>query len=717
MFVRDIKFLFRFPLRQHICDLDPNVPVPDYVQADPVMDLSTLSRTTGEEETTFDVLKDFPPAPMGKLNVFQWQALKEMLTKALSIIQGPPGTGKTYVSVEALKILLSHMTPGDPPIIIATHTNHALDQLIGHISYFEKDYIRLGGRSADTEVRKRSLHEVRQSMQAIPISGGLLKPAREELQKLSNKIYNLLLPFEKENRDGPLHCSVFARYGLLTQAQRESLQNDGSMWVDLDGDDDSKDPWMVWLGSQVKEFKVQYLNDNFSFTENEIDMEYEQLMELEAESGQGFDDWDTIKGRTVSFEKSFQGRKYGNISEAAIKNYLKQKDLWAIPANARGAVYNHLRSQLVGMIRAHLRELAKAYAGWTNKVLIGKWERDHEILREAKLIGMTTTGLSKYRGLVSSLNPRVVFIEEAAEVLEAPVAAACFESLQQLILVGDHQQLKGHCALHDLTGAPFHLDMSMFERLVGNKLPFVILREQRRMAPELRQLIAPIYGNLQDHPSVQQYPPIPGMGNVRSWFFTHQWPESGDSLCSQTNDLEATMIMEFYVYLVLNGVDPMKITVLTFDNGQRKLLLRNMKSNPHLAHFLPKVLTVDSYQGEENDIVLLSLVRSNTSGGIGFLAVDNRACVALSRAKHGFFIFGNAESLVLRSPLWYEVVSLMARSSDHQRVGPVLPLTCQKHQRQIFIKGKLGRLIVRRLLMLTRTNIRYLELEQLQRRL
>lgn len=654
---------------------------------------------------------------MGELNVFQWQALREMLTKTLPIIQGPPGTGKTYVSVEALKILLSQMTPGDPPIIIATHTNHALDQLISQISHFEKDYIRLGGRSVDPEVRKRSLHEIRQNMQAIPISGGLLTPAREELQKLSSQIYNLLLPFEKETREGPLHCTLFAKYGLLTEAQCDSLQNDDSVWVDIEGEDDTKGPFLPWLGNQVKEFRVQYPNDNFSFTENEIDMEYEQLMELEAESGQASDDWDTIKGRTVNFDTSFQGRRYGNISEAVIKNFLKKDDLWAIPANARGAVYNHLRGQLVDMIRAHLRELAKAYAEWTKKILIGKWERDHEILRGAKLIGMTTTGLSKYRALVSSLNPRVVFVEEAAEVLEAPVAAACFESLQQLILVGDHQQLRGQCALHDLTGPPFHLDMSMFERLVDNGLPFVMLREQRRMAPEIRQLVAPIYGDLQDHPSVQQYPLIPGMGKVRSWFFTHQWPESGDSLCSQTNDLEATMIVEFYVYLVLNGVDPMKITVLTFYNGQRKLLLRNMKSNPHLAHFLPKVLTVDSYQGEENDIVLLSLVRSNNSGGIGFLAVDNRACVALSRAKHGFFIFGNAETLASKSPLWYEVVSLMARSSDEQRIGPVLPLTCQKHQRQTLIKGKSGRWSRLEVSMLTRMNVRYIWLEQHQRRL
>lgn len=208
------------------------------------------------------------------------------------------------------------------------------------------------------------------------------------------------------------------------------------------------------------------------------------------------------------------------------------------------------------------------------------------------------------------------------------------------------------------------------------------------MAPEIRRLLKPIYGALIDHPSVREYPPIPDMGEVGSWFFTHHWPESGDSLSSKTNELEAVMIVVFYLYLVLNGVDPGRITTLTFYNGQRKLLLRNMRSKPNLANRIPKVLTVDSYQGEENDIVLLSLVRSNNSGGIGFVAVENRACVALSRAKHGFFIFGNAENLARISQLWCEVVTLMASDSGQKRVESFLPLTCSRHNKKTFIRGK-----------------------------
>ena len=53
------------------------------------------------------------------------------------------------------------------------------------------------------------------------------------------------------------------------------------------------------------------------------------------------------------------------------------------------------------------------------------------------------------------------------------------------------------------------------------------------------------------------------------------------------------------------------------------------------------VTAVDNYQGEENDVIILSLVRSNQEGSVGFLGTDNRVCVALSRARNGFYAFGN----------------------------------------------------------------------------
>ena len=58
-----------------------------------------------------------------------------------------------------------------------------------------------------------------------------------------------------------------------------------------------------------------------------------------------------------------------------------------------------------------------------------------------------------------------------------------------------------------------------------------------------------------------------------------------------------------------------------------------------------KVHTIDMYQGDENDIVIVSLVRSNNKKMIGFLKLLNRRCVAQSRARCGLYFIGNSETL------------------------------------------------------------------------
>ena len=148
------------------------------------------------------------------------------------------------------------------------------------------------------------------------------------------------------------------------------------------------------------------------------------------------------------------------------------------------------------------------------------------------------------------------------------------------------------------------------------------------------------------------------------------------------------MIANFFAYLVLNGMSIEKITVLTFYNGQRKMILQEVRKHKIMVGSYVKVQTVDSYQGEENEVVLLSLVRSNNCRNIGFLSIENRVCVALSRAKRGFYIFGNAENLCSTKRLWWQVVQIMAE--EPRRVGFNLPLTCQNHGRKVWINGKCG---------------------------
>ncbi|CAG8900181.1 unnamed protein product [Penicillium egyptiacum] len=505
----DIEVDPHFPLNEQICSLAGDIDAPGYINTAPCMDFAPLSEVSALDITTkYDILQQWPSQPMGKLDASQWSALNRMLTKKLAIIQGPPGTGKTFTSIAALKMMLSNKGPNDPPIIIAAQTNHALDQLIKHISVFEKNYVRLGGRTSDPEIRKRTPYEIRQNQGLLTIEGGLMTPMRKKQNKIAAELDKLLEPLAPSNNSKPLAASLFLEHGLLSQEQVDSLQETAQKWQQSNIPANA-DPLAAWLSDCVREFDPEYAGD-FGFDNDDIDLEYEQLKEIEVEHGRYEDDWSAFKTRFFPLSPGLCSSNSAKVSRTTLEHLLKEKDIYKIHKRYRGAVYDYLREQLIAVLGEQVQRLAQTYKYCSTNFQIGRFERDYCILQEAKIIGMTTTGLSKYRGLVSSLNPRVILIEEAAEVLEAPVAVACFPSLQHLILVGDHQQLKGQCADYELCGHPFYLDVSMFERLMINEMPYAMLQEQRRMVPEIRKLVAPIYGDLlRDHQSVEDHPLVP----------------------------------------------------------------------------------------------------------------------------------------------------------------------------------------------------------------
>jgi len=78
-----------------------------------------------------------------------------------------------------------------------------------------------------------------------------------------------------------------------------------------------------------------------------------------------------------------------------------------------------------------------------------------------------------------------------------------------------------------------------------------------------------------------------------------------------------------------------------------------------------RVTVVDNYQGEESDIILLSLVRSNEKGNVGFLKTENRICVALSRAKCGLYIMGNMENLCNSGNLWKNIKETLIHQDSY----------------------------------------------------
>ena len=669
-----------FPLSSQICSLDPDIEPPTYLKNNPSMSLSPAT-AEGQDESygVFDVLKDWPDHTLSSLDKSQWSALEQVLTRSLAVIQGPPGTGKTYCSRVALEVLHGYLSEDDPPIIIAAQTNHALDQLLSHVSNFEPNFIRLGGRSTSPEIKKRALFEIRRKERLPPIPGGLLGRATTNWTLQAKKMVELLAPLHEATKE-PLSIDTLVKHGIITQKQCESLRAASERWISSDGV--KVEPLQLWLDKALVPFEVDYRLDYFGLNEEDEDLEVEQLREHEAEHGvNDEEDAELLKGPWCFVQDNWTTTDSVETDlEKAAGLLDTEQDLYhkRVLEYLRGPMYKIMQQRLKAILQVKFRQLASVYDQNLKDLKIGKWERDAVFLRRARIIGLTTTGLSKYRPLIASLRPKIILIEEAAEVLEAPVAVVCMDSIEHLILVGDHQQLQGHCSVPELEGEPYYLNVSLFERLVRNNIPYKALLQQRRMDPSFRKLIQTLYPDLDDHSSVSlREVPSWGMGNVRSFFFSHDWSEYRDSQMSTYNPEEAKFIAGFYRHLVQNCVPSSAVTILTFYNGQRKRLLKEIRAFSDLRDSYNIVKTVDSYQGEENDIVLLSLARSNTEGKIGFLEISNRVCVALSRAKLGFYMFGNSNLLANRSELWGNVIGEMAESN--RLANQQLPTYCERH--------------------------------------
>ncbi len=138
------------------------------------------------------------------------------------------------------------------------------------------------------------------------------------------------------------------------------------------------------------------------------------------------------------------------------------------------------------------------------------------VLQNADLVGMTTTGAAINQDLIRALQPRIILVEEAAEILEAQLLACLSPALEHLILIGDHKQLRPSNEYHALA-IHHHIDVSLFERLINNGSQHVTLLFQRRMHPAIASLTKCIPRTLN---FLQRYT----FTVVKLWMIQHQGP-------------------------------------------------------------------------------------------------------------------------------------------------------------------------------------------------
>ena len=276
-----------------------------------------------------------------------------------------------------------------------------------------------------------------------------------------------------------------------------------------------------------------------------------------------------------------------------------------------------------------------------------------DLFSEARVIACTLT--SSANRVLMGMKFGTLFIDEAAQALEA----ACWIAIRKadrVVLAGDHQQLPPTIkCIEAMRGG---LDKTLMQHIVQNKPEVVsLLKIQYRMNDEIMRFSSDwfYHGALSSAPEVK-------FRSILDFDTPIVWVNTEDMDCNEEfvgesfgriNKAEATLsIEELKKYIEKIGKERLLDERIDFGlispyKAQVQYLRQLIKKDAFFKPFrqLITINTVDGFQGQERDVILISLVRANEDGQIGFLNDLRRMNVAITRARMKLIILGDASTL------------------------------------------------------------------------
>ncbi|XP_022090524.1 intron-binding protein aquarius-like [Acanthaster planci] len=277
------------------------------------------------------------------------------------------------------------------------------------------------------------------------------------------------------------------------------------------------------------------------------------------------------------------------------------------------------------------------------------------MIKEAKIIAMTCTHAALKRHDLVDINFQYdnILMEESAQILEIETFIPLllqnpedgFSRLKRWIMIGDHHQLPP--VIKNMAFQKYsNMEQSLFTRFVRLGVPTVDLDAQGRAKPSIATLYNWRYKKLGNLPHVhlmrEFHMTNPGFQFDFQLINVEDFNGVGESEPNPyfyQNLAEAEYVVAVFMYMRLLGYPAEKISILTTYNGQKHLIRdvinQRCASNPLIGQ-PSKVTTVDRFQGQQNDYILLSLVRTRA---VGHLRDVRRLVVAMSRARLGLYVF------------------------------------------------------------------------------
>lgn len=332
--------------------------------------------------------------------------------------------------------------------------------------------------------------------------------------------------------------------------------------------------------------------------------------------------------------------------ERQFENHPDYTDLWAVRRTIRqlydskGARRGESFHQKIARLRDRATELELRIR--------------ENLFASVRVIASTLAGAGN--PLLFGQHYHTLFIDEAAQALEA----ACWIAIRKadrVVLAGDHQQLPP--TIKCVEAARQGLAKTLMETIVEQKPQAVTLLEiQYRMNETLMRFSSQWFygGRVHAAPGVRQRASILDLQRPLQWIDTSGMDARehfvGDTY-GRVNETEARLTLQTLCSLVERtgigriveeGIDVGVISPYKAQVQRLRQLIRQEKRLRPMRQLIT-VNTVDGFQGQERDVIIISLVRSNDDGQIGFLSDLRRMNVAMTRARFQLIILGDAATL------------------------------------------------------------------------
>lgn len=278
-----------------------------------------------------------------------------------------------------------------------------------------------------------------------------------------------------------------------------------------------------------------------------------------------------------------------------------------------------------------------------------------DVLFSTRVIACTLVGVNHPR--LRGLKFTTCFIDEAGQALE-PASWIPIIKSNRVVFAGDHLQLPPTVKSYE--AGEKGLKKTLFEKAIRENKADILLNEQYRMHSQImafssKEFYEGILKANENNANQKVFPndhPVEFLDTAGTGFFESQHPDTKSSFNTEEADLVFKHLETYKAQVLEVGYDlPESIGVISPYKAQVELL-RKLVDESNFDESFKKIITVntiDGFQGQERDMIYISMVRSNETGEIGFLSDERRMNVALTRAKRKLVVIGDSGTIASKS--------------------------------------------------------------------